>query len=433
MVLDATDTPPVAFMVPLEKFIYRSANGGWNLAEPVGRKGIEVHLRQSGWEPERVSAFLKSQSYLSVYGADLFPNASEIVMDQVGRHYLNTWVPPTLLPKEGPYPRIQQVLEWITKGDQAGISWWNQWLATKIQNPALVPKVAVVMSTAQGGGKGTLAFCIRSMLGFANTEVIQREALDNRFNSRWIGKLFVMADECLGSDNVKDVSNLLKVLIDGNEIELEGKGRDQRTVKSRLAWLFASNDTVAPVVLERGDRRYTVFSNHDALPPAYVASLNGCFEANRHTPTESFSEEIAGYYHYLLNLQVDRALVARPYANEDREALINASLPAHQLFFETVQAEGIDGMLNDLVMRGDWTLAKTRPDWDFGEEGLATTAIYSVYTDFTKRIGARPLKMNKFGAALKHHRPVWPQTRCQAKGRRVNCYQPPRTPRGADV
>lgn len=418
-----------AYLIPAEKFVYKS-RGVWNLHEPVGKDGISNHLLEAGWTPDAINTVLKGRQYMRVYGADLIPGEPPVYADQDKKFYLNTWQAPTLTPEPGAYPRIQRVLEWITHGDPLGQLWLMSWMAFKVQNPAVVPKVAVLITTEPGAGKGTLAFLMRQMLGPANCATIKREELENHFNSRWIGKLFVLADEVISKDNQKEISEMLKVFIAEDAVECEGKYQNQREVKNRLAWMFASNDKTAPLTIDRNDRRYSVFSNHDVLEDGYAQMLRSCFEADN-SPTKDFIPEMRGFYHELLHMQVDRHYVATPYENESRALLIEANKPTHELFCEAVDEAGIDGLLDFIVQHTDFHLAKTRSEWDFGEAGIATQVLHRCYVEFCKRVGGRPLKVNKFGSALHNHRPSWPFVRLQVPGttnRRVYCYKVRRKP-----
>ena len=411
-----------AYLIPVEKFVYKRG-GYWNLSEPVGKEGIKNHLLEMGLSEAESTVLLKQREYLRVYGADLVPNQPPIFASDDGKLYLNTWVPPSIQPKPGVHPRIDAIMGWLTREDAAGIHWLLHWMAAKVQNPELTPKVAIVFSTEPGGGKGTVALVMRHLLGMENTATIKREELENKFNARWVGKLFVLADEVISNENVRDISNLLKILIDGNELEIEGKGKDQKAIRNRLAWMFASNDRISPVALDEYDRRYTFFSNHDPLTLEYDGLVKGCYHMSY--PTPEFREEMAALYHELLQLKVDWSLISRPYQNEARKLLIEANKPTHEQFCAEVDDHGIDDLLEHIVVHSDFGLQKTRSEWDFGINGVSTQVLYRCYVEFCKRTGARPLKVNKFGVALRNHRPEWPFARNLVPGtkdRRINCY-----------
>lgn len=411
-----------AFVIPSEKFVYK-ARGTWNLIESVGKEGLRHHLLEAGWSGDDVAKVLKTRQYLKVYGADLVPNKEPVYSDSDGKLYLNTWIAPTLQPVAGNYPRIQRVLEWLTNGDKDGERWLRSWMAWKVQNPAIVPKVAVVCTTEPGGGKGTLAFLMRQMLGEENCATVKRENLESRFNARWIGKIFVLGDEVVGDDNLKDITQMLKLLVAEDKVEQEGKYQNGREVKNRLAWMFASNDRIAPLVIERGDRRYSVFSNHDELPAGYATMLRSCFKLDN-VPADDFVPEMRAFYFDLLHMDVDRNYVATPYENESRRQLIEASKPTHELFCTYVDEAGIDELLGHVLQHSDFHLTKTQTEWDFGGQGIGTQVLYRCYTEYCRRVGGKALKVNKFGSAIRNHRPAWPFVRNTVAGteRRVNCY-----------
>lgn len=416
-----------AFLVPQERFCYRR-NGAWATDELVGKEGIAHHLVSLGCSVDDAAAILRAKAYRAAYGFDRIPNQGPIAAIQ-GRCYLNSWRPPALTPAPGPYPTIERLLDWTTAGDVAGQLWLTHWLAAKAQDAAFVPKIAVVLAGQPGSGKGTLALILATILGRENCVTIGREALDSRFNARWADKLFVLADEVVTNENVRSNAERLKQLIDASEIELEAKGKDQRTSKNRIAWLFASNDDVAPVIVERGDRRYSVFTNHNTIPPTYKALLDGSFEADRESPTAAFRAEIAAFAYDLLALEVDRALIARPYENAAREELITASLPSHRIFIEEVNARGLDAVIAELY-HDYHPFLQSRNKWDYGAEGVAYEAgLYQIYAEFCEQRGMHPLKANKLGVALKNRPDRWPHTRIYASdGRRAWVYCVPRTP-----
>lgn len=421
------DDVKFAYLVPRERFIYK-VSGKWKLDALVGKEGIRHVLQDLGNDLPTTATILRQRTYLRVYGAEMIPKAPAVFTNPEGRLFINTWEPPILQPIEGQYPRIERVINFLTNGDEAGANWLIQWMAAKVQSPTFVPKVAIVFSTEQGGGKGTLAFVMRQILGPGNCAVVKPGELGNRFNKRWVDKLFALGDELFARDDVDVVAEKLKVLIDGDELELEAKGVDQVAVRNRLAWMIASNNKVAPILVERHDRRYTVFANHDKLDPDYQAMLVGCFEADRMTPTPDFSKEIAAFWFDLLKVQVDRLLITRPYENEARANLIEASLSGMELFLKHVGEHGVNDLVTATLENGGWQLASSRKEWDFGKDGMATEVLFKCYEKFCKDAGARPLKRNRFGVALQNNRPKWEKTRNTApSGRRVQCNVVPPT------
>jgi hypothetical protein len=423
-----------AYVVPRQAFVYKE-KGEWRLDSPVGKDAISHFLMQGGWSQDLAKATLNTKQYVVVADIVCEPNCPELFQEQ-GKNYINTWVKPKLIPVPVPdgttiaqvAPRIFSILDRLTDNDPAGVNWLCNWMALKVQNPGLLLKVAVLFSTAPGLGKGTLASIMFHMLGKDNCAILSRDELESRFNSRWAQKLFVLADEVLSSENLKDVSDHLKLLIDSPTIKLEGKGRDQRSVTNRLAWMFASNDQVTPVRVDSGDRRYSVFSNHKPVDEEYKQLLIGLFDPiDRETPSDSFRKEMEYFYHYLLSLSVDRYLVSHPYMNAARQTLIDANKPAHEMFFDAAEVDGIDSML-ELVKNGaDFDLIKSWEDLDFGPQGVTKELLYRAYELYVQRVGARGMKYNKFCAALKNQGKWKFKRNKDSKGRYKECYICPKT------
>lgn len=413
-----------AYVIPQSRFVLKH-DGVWDLSASLNSDGILHHLMESyDWPQDAAKKTLGAKVYQKVYGFECAPNEPAIIK-RGDRRYLNTWCPPTLKPeKVRDWITIRYLLNYLTNQDPRAYGWLVSWLAAKIQNPLFVPKIATVFTTAQGAGKGTLAFILRQILGEKNCASITRTALENQFNIWWVDKLFVFADEIMSADTMKDISDALKVYIDGADIRAEAKGKDVIVVRNKMAWMFASND-LNPVHIESTDRRYSVFSNHIPIEAEHKKLLDGLFEKDRVTPTQYFMEEIQSFWADMLEFKPDYELIKRPYDNGARQSIIQSNLPSHELFFKRVDEEGIDDMLDDLAMED--LLRNARAEWDFGKEGVTFQAIYQAYVRFCRQLNMHPLKQPKLGAAI-NSRPVpWAQVKKSTKkGSRVNCYVVPR-------
>jgi phage/plasmid-associated DNA primase len=315
----------------------------------------------------------------------------------------------------------------VTHGDAEGRRWIVHKLAQKVQDPNLVSKIAMVFATTQGAGKGFLFRVMAEILGPENCAIVTQGELEGRFFGRYATKLLLLGDEVTSSENLRDISQKLKVLIDGGEIEAERKYENSVAIRSRMMWMFASNDPISSVNAEGSDRRYTFFSNFDPVTPEYTAALNACFEKDRVTLTAAFKEEIAGFAAHLLATEVDVAFVSKPYANDARKALIEANRPSHEMFFREIDDQGFDA-LHEYFADKDWAVRDNKAEeWDFGEKGVATSVLYQVYRAYCRASGHHSLRLNKFGGALKNRVPAYEHVRNRTKnGRQVWCYVVPR-------
>jgi hypothetical protein len=420
----------IVYSIPHEKYFYYAA-GRWQLSSPItSRHAVLQYLMSRDLTQIQARLVLGGDTIQRVHGVDIIParhgeSISDLVQLPSGERILNVWTPPSLQPASGAYPTIERVLLWLTQEDAAGVHWLKNWMAAKVQDPARVPKTAVVFSGAPGSGKDTFAKIMMAMLGPENCAKISRRNLENRFNARWINKLFVFANEVVTKEHYVDIAENLKEYITSDYTEIEGKGENQRTQRNRLAWAFASNDPVSPVLVERGDRRYSVFTNHRPVPADYAAAVKALYTPSDE-PTAAFSSELSAFYQDMLRWEVDNRAAATVYENESRRDLMEASANGHEMFLEAVDTEGIDSFLGYEVERamGD----RPREEWDFGAEGVSKTAVYQAYVQYCRLHGAKSSKINRFGIAVRHHHPTWGLTavRRTKDGRRVNCYVLPR-------
>lgn len=412
----------IAFIVPWGKFVYKQS-GRWNTGEIVSRESIREYLLYHDYSSEEARVFLAAGNYPKVFGVGMFPGEKEYLLKD-GYHYLNSWVPSTLTPAAGPCPRVWRILDWIVGGDGGAKEWLMHWAARKVQSPALLPKTAVILLGSPGSGKSTFGRIMREILGAKNCAVIERAALESNFNSSWVGKLFVQAEEIVSPDHMKEIGERLKMLITSDELEIEAKGQNRRKSPNHMAWLFCSNDRVSPLQIERDDRRYAVFANHAEITPEYRALVAGCF-----TPldqfTESFKAEVEAFYHYLANLEVDAELVRLPYNTDARQRIISASERGHERFIREVYERGVDALVADYPDPG----FMDRSEWDFGERGIKTQFLYAVYARFCQQNGYGKMSDSKFGAALSSRgwRCVRNSVPNSHSKKRPMCYMVPRT------
>ncbi len=415
------EAPEFAFVVPAEKYIYK-AGGKWRLDQFVGKEGIKAHLVTRGWPMEEVNRTLETKSHLIVHGFDIAPGEGDLFVDpEDDNTYINTWVPPRLKPSDepGPWPSVERVMRFLVNDDEGGYQWLLNWAALKAQSPGVLPKVAVVFSTRPGAGKGTFARIFQEILGEKNCETIGRENLESRFNTAWVGKLFVMADEVSSSgESMRDIKEKMKQYIDSPRVQVEGKGKDARSVPNHAAWVVASNDRIAPVVVEPGDRRYTIFVNHKDASEI----RKFCFSLyldDHFTLQPFFEQEVQNFWRYLLDLKVERQLVSRPYENDNRQEMIDASLPSHEAFINHVNSEGLDSLIERFRKTGELA-GLDDSEYRLADGSYTTAFIYQCYREFCKQTGQHPLKLNKFGVVArstwKRHRPT------TAAGKRVWAY-----------
>lgn len=395
----------LVYFIPADKWILRHG-GKWELASSFNKEGVKHYLRSQEFTELEIKEFFDQTEYRSVLGFRMAPGQKPFFKEHNNR-FVNLWKTPRLTSAPGEFPAIQTILDFMTKGDKEGQRWILHWLAQKIQHPGLLPKVALVFTSQQAGGKGTLTHVIREMLGLENTSIISQTDLESNFNDNWVFKLFVLGDEVLSSDRRKDISNQLKMFIDTDELILEGKYKNKISVRNQISWMFASNAKTTPLVLEQSDRRYTVFTNFLAPPPGYRDLLEGLWDLHeKGKPNARFDSEIMGFKHMLENLEVDYQFIKRPYENEDRRKLIEASLPSYEHFFNEIRA----GKAKRWLDKAEDTLGfedKKLAAWDGGDLGVSIDYLFKAYVVFCKHSQSRHIKLTNFTSALDNESSPW--------------------------
>lgn len=197
-----------------------------------------------------------------------------------------------------------------------------KWIAYPLQHPGTKMATAVVMFGAEGPGKSLLwEKVLRRIYGDYGTTIGQAQ-LESQFTGWQSRKLFALAEEVVSREEMRHYKGVLKHLVTGETLQINEKNMPVREERNHLNFVFLSNSTV-PLALDDGDRRYLVLYVDRVPPPDYFIALvdeidNGGIEA---------------FYHYLMNLDLTGfGPHSKPPLNEEKQGLIDGSLPAPRYF-----------------------------------------------------------------------------------------------------
>lgn len=408
----ARRTEDIAFLVPSESFVYRSATGSWSLTSAVKEAGAKSHLIWMGYTPKEAARVIAEKSCLLAHGVGCRAGAGPF-FEEGGRSYLNSYVPSNIVPEEHPWPTIESLISTITGGDEQGIQWLLNWMAFKVQNPTTRSMTALVLQGAHGTGKSLLGVVLGRIIGLENTVTISQRDLENSFNEPYASKLLVLADEVVNRDNLVETSSKLKQMITDPKILVNGKHQRQVQTDNRMTWIFTSNNATPVRVEGETDRRFTVFSTSAAPSDDYKRMLALLFDASRE-PTPAFVKEMQGFAFALARRQVDREMAIRPYLNAAREDLANASRSSPELFFQEVLERGI---LNVVAELGRAAVSSRTSEWDFHDKGVVASVVYQAYRAFCVEGGYSPMTASNFGRELRQRHPEWQRRRMPVERR----------------
>lgn len=219
--------------------------------------------------------------------------------------------------------------------------WLLRWLAYPLQNLGAKMDTAVVMYGNEGPGKSILFEKIMTRIygegDSGHHRTIGQQQLESQFNS-WLSKtLFALCEEVVSRSERNHFKGQLKHLVTGKKLLINEKMLPGHEESNHANFVFLSNSTI-PLELDLGDRRYFVIRVDDVPPQSYFDEL---FD-------EINNNGIAAFYHFLMSIDMDGFDAhSKPPLNQDKQKLIDASLPNPVLFYNEWSAGDIrDGETN---------------------------------------------------------------------------------------
>jgi hypothetical protein len=198
----------------------------------------------------------------------------------------STWRGFTLKPEPGKWTLMRaHILDQLCNDNQENFNYFISWLAHMVQNPGEKLSTAVVLRGPRGCGKSTVGYWMRDMIGPRHSKKISaQDHITGKFNKHLDGTVFVLIEEAIWAGN-KSSEGVLKDLISGNSLMVEGKGRDALERSNFTRWMFTTNEDWA-VPAGKDERRFFVLncdgpmarSPNPLVAEAYFDALND--EAN---------------------------------------------------------------------------------------------------------------------------------------------------------
>lgn len=411
-------TEAISFVITLGNYYLRLPNGQWDLSAPLKKEPAKNHLRSLGVPEEVIKTVLAFGLMPLAHGIDCAPGEGS-TFTRDGRLVINSYKPPRITPKLGTWPHIKAIMVGVTDRDEAGYVWLLNWMAYTYQNPGSRSMTAPVFQGQPGWGKTVLGLILAALIGEENTACISQADLEGQFNGHFATKLFVVADEVVNQESIRDSESILKKYITDPRIVANVKNTPQFEVVNRMSWWFTSNKLTPVKVESRHDRRYTVFAALSPVPEEHKAMTKTLFRADGSFTTE-FEEEMAAFAHALATHPVDRSAAMTPLHNAAREALINAGRTSAELFLAEVEERGVEAVVREFY---DTTMMLSPDRWDFGDDGVAIAAVYGAYRRFCEGSGMTPCKRERLGQEMRLFFPTVARSKASSDGKRVRVYK----------
>lgn len=181
--------------------------------------------------------------------------------DHDGKRYLNSYRESGIAPCEVIDADGQAVVDMFMKHVEMTLAIPEErrllidFMAWIVQKPGQKVNWALLLQGAQGVGKSYFGVVMQLVMGHMVRQV-EPQALSGRFTSWAHGALLAIVEEIrIAGENRYETIDRLKPFISNPTIQIEEKGRDQRTVPNFTSYMLFTNHKDA-LPLNEGDRRY---------------------------------------------------------------------------------------------------------------------------------------------------------------------------------
>lgn len=291
----------------------------------------------------------------------------EIIIDELGRTGVNTYIKPNIAMREGDITLFLQHLELIipvARDRDILLSY----MAHNVQKPGFKIWYCPLIQSSEGAGKTVLKMIMTHALGspyIHNPNARELTEGGGKFNSWMRSKLMIIVDE-IKVDDKRDLIEVLKPMITDERIEIQGKGQDQETEDNFANWMMFSNYKDAIPISQNG-RRYSIFytsiqSKNDLLR----LKMDG-FYFKRLYDWLRFEGGMEKVTWYLVNYQIpdefnpSKGITTAPETSSTDEAIENSRSSIEIIIQEAIETrqQGFMGgwvstlAINNLIKRND--------------------------------------------------------------------------------
>lgn len=216
----------------------------------------------------------------------------------------------------------EQIYDWVLK-----------WLAYPIQHPGAKMKTALIFHGPQGAGKNMLFEAVGAIYG-KYALVVDQDAIEDKYNSLFSAKLFLIGDEVVARQELYHQKNKLKGFVTGDTIRINPKNVAAHSERNHVNVVFLSNE-VQPLHLDDDDRRYTVVWTPPKLSPHYYVDVK----------EEARNGGIEALHHHLKTVDLsDFAPHTLPPMTRAKRELLDLSMDSTERFWSEYSKSRIDGI-----------------------------------------------------------------------------------------
>lgn len=262
-----------------------------------------------------------------------------------------------------------------------GYDYFLKWLAYILQNPSEKLSTSIILMGTHGTGKNIFFdTVIKRLFGDSNATTITQNTIESGWDDYFRNKQIIAADEIRIRN--KETIERLKSITSNRFCSFKIKHKNNIEEKNYSHWIFMSNQEV-PFSINENDRRFTILKQNKKIDTNIVSKL-----------IENIDNEIYPFYQYLINLVVKRSDVDIPLINDDKNDIIEQSLPNFRKFFNEMQSYST---FHEFYK--DYMLIFS----DIDEEYISVSCFYNVYKIWNEKNNSKSTTKQKFTKDIKNY------------------------------
>ncbi len=234
---------------------FNTATEPFTALSPKAFSDTHGHL---GLEQPAHKLLMASSRTAKVHNIRYFPGTPELIVEQGGTKYLNTYRDTGCMPVQGPYDSIAEHFRMMVPDDDLR-DHMIKCLANLVQHPEQKISHGWVIIGGQGIGKGFFTRISRELFGSSNVAEASARDLGGRFKGQLVDKQVLVLGEMMLGDR-RGIYNESKELFSEDTVLVEEKYAAPRVAMTPRLIIGTSNHD-RPIHLERDDRRFLVLKS----------------------------------------------------------------------------------------------------------------------------------------------------------------------------
>ena len=270
-----------------------------------------------------------------------------VVVDELGRSGINTYLPAKIERRSGDVSPFLRHLELILP-DANDRHILLQFMASNAQFPGRKIPWSILIQSTEGAGKGVFKEILSYIVGrpyFYSPKAKDLAESGAKFNEWMADKLMIVVDE-IRVDEKRELVEVLKEFISETEVELQGKGTNQKLGDNYANWLFFSNWKDA-IPINKNSRRYAImYSAIQSLADLVARGMDDNYFTWLRDWQAAGGNAII--YDYLMNFPIGKLPSRAPVTSSTADAVHHSFSSLERLILDAV-ADGVQGFRNGWV------------------------------------------------------------------------------------